>query len=66
MAGALRKTMLYLGLADDQGQHDEYEYEDYTPEVEVPVREQREIEYPAEVTPIRRNLVREALPAPSD
>ena len=24
MAGALRKTMLYLGLADDRGEHEQY------------------------------------------
>jgi cell division inhibitor SepF len=30
MAGALRKTMVYLGLAEDEGHYDEYdEYEDY-------------------------------------
>ena len=37
MGGALRKTMLYLGLADDQGESEEYldEYE----ELEAPVRD---------------------------
>jgi len=62
MAGALRKTMLYLGLADDQGQReadaDEYG-EDFGDEfVEAPVRD-RDIDYPAEVTPLRRPPLRE-------
>jgi cell division inhibitor SepF len=66
MAGALRKTMLYLGLADDQGD-DEYvdEYDDYD-DVEAPVRERDRDrdrdrtrdrdrdDYRAEVTPLRR------------
>lgn len=28
MSGALRKTMVYLGLAEEQGRHDDY-YDDY-------------------------------------
>lgn len=53
MAGALRKTMLYLGLADDQGEprdeyKEEYEYEDV--EADVPQ------DYPADVTPIHRSV----------
>ncbi len=68
MAGALRKTMLYLGLADDQGQQDEYvdEYgDDFGDEyVEAPVRErEREVDYPAEVTPLRRPPLREVAPS---
>lgn len=48
MAGALRKTMLYLGLADDRAEHDEY-LEDYDDgEVTVPT------EYEAQVTPLHR------------
>ncbi len=48
MAGALRKTMLYLGLADDRAEHEEYleEYDDQ--EVAVPQ------EYEAQVTPLHR------------
>jgi cell division inhibitor SepF len=29
MAGALRKTMVYLGLAEEDGPYDGYDYEDY-------------------------------------
>ena len=39
MAGALRKTMVYLGLAEDQGRYDdEYDegYEDHTEPADVP------------------------------
>ncbi|MEZ0449744.1 cell division protein SepF [Cellulomonas sp. ICMP 17802] len=48
MAGALRKTMLYLGLADDRSEHEDYleEYDDQ--EVAVPQ------EYEAQVTPLHR------------
>ncbi|MDR2722995.1 MAG: cell division protein SepF, partial [Cellulomonadaceae bacterium] len=55
---ALRKTMLYLGLADDDG-YDEApvdEYDDYE-ETPPPMRE-----YSADVTPIRRASLREAAP----
>ncbi|GIG25141.1 cell division protein SepF [Cellulomonas denverensis] len=53
MAGALRKTMLYLGLADDRGEHEQYvdEYD----EPEAPMVD----DYEAEVTPLRPQ------PAPS-
>ena len=48
MAGALRKTMLYLGLADDRAEHEEY-LEDYDDgEVAVPT------EFEAQVTPLHR------------
>src|SRR6478735_9914353 len=48
MAGALRKTMLYLGLADDRAEHEDY-LEDYDDgEVAVPT------EYEAQVTPLHR------------
>ena len=58
MAGALRKTMLYLGLADDRGEHDEYvdEYDDQ--EATVPH------EFEAQVTPLHRPVARVAEPAP--
>jgi cell division inhibitor SepF len=64
MAGALRKTMLYLGLADDQGQSENYDDEygdDYGDELEAPVRDHRD-DYPAEVTPLRRPALREVAP----
>lgn len=61
MAGALRKTMLYLGLADDRGEEiqDELEeYDDYD-EVESDVTP----EYEAQVTPINRSVSRRETPA---
>jgi cell division inhibitor SepF len=49
MAGALRKTMVYLGLAEDDGHYDEYdEYEDY--DVADPGDQPRERH--AQVTPL--------------
>ena len=56
MAGALRKTMLYLGLADDRGEHEEYldEYDGG----EAPVEHHQE--YQAEVTPLRPTRVAQA------
>lgn len=60
MAGALRKTMLYLGLADDRGEaeHDNYEdYDDYD-EVGTDVPQ----EYEAQVTPINRSVSRRETP----
>ena len=35
MAGALRKTMVYLGLAEDQGRYDDEYYEGYDEHVDV-------------------------------
>lgn len=55
MAGALRKTMMYLGLAEDQPEQEtdeSYEYLDDFEEQEVPVAEERETE--SRVTPITR------------
>ncbi|MFI2752641.1 cell division protein SepF [Cellulomonas sp. P22] len=60
MAGALRKTMLYLGLADERGEHEEYveEYDDL--EATVPQ------EYEAQVTPLHRpTMTRVATSAPA-
>ncbi|MCF4123308.1 cell division protein SepF [Antribacter sp. KLBMP9083] len=56
MAGALRKTMLYLGLADDQGEQDEYfdEYDD----VEENMQDHRH----AQVTPLHRDGVQREAP----
>ena len=57
MAGALRKTMLYLGLADDRGDQEyadayEDEYaEEYVEHEEAPAMSH---EFPAQVTPINR------------
>ncbi|MGL4743666.1 MAG: cell division protein SepF [Dermatophilaceae bacterium] len=51
MAGALRKTMVYLGLAEDQGRYDEYdEYDDGYPGADDVVDAD---EHRAEVTPLR-------------
>lgn len=63
MAGALRKTMLYLGLAEDEhGRVDEY-VETYDEEYDVP----HEPEHDAEVTPIHRGVHRPAVaPAGAD
>ncbi|GAA4406447.1 cell division protein SepF [Fodinibacter luteus] len=36
MAGALRKTMVYLGLAEDQGRYDDEYYEGYDEHAEHP------------------------------
>ncbi len=61
MAGALRKTMLYLGLADDRGEHDQYVDEYDEPEATVGQ------DYEAEVTPLHRTappVERVAPPAP--
>ncbi|MDQ0423745.1 cell division inhibitor SepF [Cellulomonas iranensis] len=61
MAGALRKTMLYLGLADDRSDHEEYleEYE----ETETAVPEET---YEAQVTPLHRTPRVQAAPAPRE
>jgi cell division inhibitor SepF len=63
MAGALRKTMLYLGLADDRGEHDQYVDEYDEPEATVAQ------DYEAEVTPLHRTAApvereRPVAPAP--
>ncbi|AEI12491.1 MULTISPECIES: cell division protein SepF [Cellulomonas] len=53
MAGALRKTMLYLGLADDRGEHGEYldDYEGTDEPMEL------EEQHEAQVTPFRPTRV---------
>ncbi len=68
MAGALRKTMLYLGLADDRGEqeysseygdeHAEQFSEDYEVEDAMPHN------YPAQVTPINRAVAQRETRAP--
>jgi cell division inhibitor SepF len=50
MAGALRKTMLYLGLADDRGESDQDEYVDEFDEMGADVPN----DYQAQVTPLHR------------
>ncbi|GMA26381.1 cell division protein SepF [Luteimicrobium album] len=67
MAGTLRKTMLYLGLADDRGEAEEQEYMDDYDDADGGVGEDF-----APVTPIGRapayspvREVRETRPAPS-
>ncbi|MBL8929721.1 MAG: cell division protein SepF [Kineosporiaceae bacterium] len=70
MAGALRKTMVYLGLAEDEERYDAYDVDedfpddDATPDQhdEEPARRSREVEHLEErrapVTPIRGQLSR--------
>ncbi|MGL4177326.1 MAG: cell division protein SepF [Dermatophilaceae bacterium] len=55
MAGALRKTMVYLGLAEDQGRYDDYdEYDEgYDASDDVDDRDEHRAEHRAEVTPLR-------------
>ena len=60
MAGALRKTMLYLGLADERGDQGE-DYVDEYQERETAVSH----EYEAQVTPIRANGSHALVPAPA-
>lgn len=50
MPGALRKTMVYLGLAEEDERYDAYD--DYD-EAELPMDEEPEEEHRAPVTPIR-------------
>ncbi|GII99474.1 cell division inhibitor SepF [Sediminihabitans luteus] len=50
MAGSMRKAMLYLGLADDQGENRDDEYVDDYDETETDVSH----DFPAEVTPLHR------------
>ncbi|WP_265523341.1 cell division protein SepF [Oerskovia flava] len=50
MAGALRKTMLYLGLADDRGEGEQDEYVDELDELGADVPH----DYQAQVTPLHR------------
>ena len=58
MAGALRKTMLYLGLADERGEDRTEDYDEYQ-ELEAAVPQ----EYEAQVTPIRANGSHALVPA---
>ena len=63
MSGALRKTMIYLGLAEDDDRYaayDDYEEDDYVPADEEPEEERR-----APVTPIARGQVARVVPTPA-
>lgn len=68
MSGALRKTMIYLGLAEDEERYDGYDvYEDDEPEPldvveEEPVEPRRAA---APVTPIARAQVARVVPRPA-
>ena len=55
MSGALRRTMLYLGLAEGDEEVDDTYLDGIDVVTEEPMRE----EYAAEVTPIRRGSLRE-------
>lgn len=56
MAGALRKTMLYLGLAEDERGHVDDYVDEYDEEYDVP----HEPEHHAEVTPLHRGASHDA------
>jgi len=60
MAGALRKTMLYLGLADERGEPQGDGYIEENEELETTVAH----EYQAQVTPIRSAGSRSAVAPP--
>lgn len=68
MAGALRKTMLYLGLADDRGEQ-EYSSE-YADDYVEQYQEEQEVEgamthdYQAQVTPINRAVAQREARSP--
>ena len=66
MSGALRKTMVYLGLAEEDdryaAEYDEYD-EDFVPEPEDEEREELR-EHRAPVTPIGRGQVARVVPGP--
>lgn len=53
MAGAIRKTMRYLGIAEENSQGEYDEYEEYSEYEDTPVPDQESVG--AEVTPINRS-----------
>jgi cell division inhibitor SepF len=64
VSGALRKTMIYLGLAEDDDRYaayDDFEEDEYVPAVE----EEREEERRAPVTPIGRGQMARVVPSQS-
>lgn len=67
MSGALRKTMIYLGLAEDEERYDGYDvYEDDEPEpLELVEEEPVEPRRAAPVTPIARAQVARVVPRPA-
>ena len=68
MSGALRKTMVYLGLAEDDDRYsayDEYDDEDFEPVVEDEVEEIPRETRRAPVTPISRGQVARVVAHPS-
>ena len=68
MSGALRKTMVYLGLAEDDDRYsayDEYEEEDFDPGVEEEEPEEPREVRRAPVTPIGRGQVARVVAHPS-
>jgi cell division inhibitor SepF len=65
VSGALRKTMIYLGLAEDDDRYaayDDFEEDEYVPAEE---EQQREEERRAPVTPIGRGQVARVVPSQS-
>jgi cell division inhibitor SepF len=69
MSGALRKTMVYLGLAEDDDRrysaYDEYDDEEFDPVVEEEEREDPRESRRAPVTPISRGQVARVVAHPS-
>jgi cell division inhibitor SepF len=66
MSGALRKTMIYLGLAEDEERYDGYEtYEDDEPEPLEVIEEEPVEPRRAPVTPIARAQVARVVPRPA-
>ena len=75
MGGALRKTMVYLGLAEDDERYEAWDVEDEADEAEDEVTEEqyaeqrrlepREPERRAAVTPIGRAHIARVVPAPA-
>src|SRR3954471_459636 len=57
MAGALRKTMVYLGLAEDDDRYDDDVYDEY--EDETPARRDARHDQPHGAHPAREHAVRE-------
>ena len=75
MGGALRKTMVYLGLAEDDERYETWDVEDEADEVEDDVADEpyaeqrraepREQERRAAVTPIGRAHIARVVPSPA-
>ncbi|PRY56068.1 cell division inhibitor SepF [Knoellia remsis] len=64
MAGALRKTMVYLGLAEDEGRYYDEAYDEYDTDEAYDTDEPRERERSAEVTPLNRRSVAQVVRTP--